>query len=197
MGIKKATNSRHKKRAKHKGRHKRENNPSPKFTLKQKARQTLQYRTQKQAAKILGVSDRTIRRWLSGETKTPLKLNQKHLNTKSRDARRRSYRHGSPKEVPVPPPIKRIGTQNYAKTTRLIPSDIRAYVHAQARTGVWMRFVVKVPKSPDYLAGYMSLDWNNLEYLTPPGIDRAIDRALQHGEIVQAISGYPKVVTGE
>lgn len=193
MGIKKATNPRHKKRAKRK--HK--NNPAPKFTLKQKARQILQYRTQKQAAKILGVSDRTIRRWLSGETKAPLKLNQQHLNTKSQNARRRSYRHGSPKDIPVPPPIKKIGTQDSAKTSRLISSDLTAYVYAQARVGKWIRFIIKVPRTPDYPAGYKSTGWYNLEYLSPTGIDRAINRALRDGPIVQAISGHPKTPTGE
>ncbi len=166
----------------------RKRNPRPQFSLQEKTRQILQYRTQKEAAQILGVSDRTIRRWLKGDTKEPSAPHKKVLDIKSRHARRRSYRHGSPKNIPVPPPIKRVGTQDHALTKKLTASDKKAYIFAQAAQAKWARFLVQVPKQPGYEHGIKSTGWANLGGMTGGAINKQLDEIAKQGEIIEIIT---------
>ncbi len=166
----------------------RKRNPRPQFTLQEKTRQILQYRTQKEAAKILGVTDRTIRRWLKGDTKEPSKSHKKVLDIKSRHARRRSYRHGSPKNIPVPPPIKRVGTQDHALAKKLTPNDKEAYIFAQASQAKWARFLVQVPKTPGYEHGIKSTGWANLGAMTGGDIKKQIAEVQKQGNIIEIIT---------
>lgn len=67
--------------------------------------------TQKQAAKLLGVSERTIRRWKNEGVK-PLSTNDHKLSLVSSRIRKRERRHGAP-NLPVIPPTQRRKLREY------------------------------------------------------------------------------------
>lgn len=165
---------------------KRKSRENPSYSLKEKARQILQFKTQKQAAKELGVSDRTIRRWLSGEVKKPKPQNQSKINRVSRNARRRAYRQGAPRGAPVAPPTRMIGRkrdQPMSDTRKLLRDQIVDYLEAASKVYRDVRFIIRIPKTPDYPEGYMTTQWESLlqdipdlvyEYLSDGTIARVV-----------------------
>lgn len=178
MGIIKASFPRHRKR---------QRNPA-RYSIQNKARQILQFKTQKEAAKALGVSDRTIRRWLSGETKQPKGPNFKQLTRQSQNARQKAYRKGSPRRISVPPPIERVKGQDVANARKLTRDDQTEYIQAQARAGKNMRFLLRVPKQPGYERGILSTTWQGTAGMESRGVAGAVRRARQTGEIIEIIS---------
>ncbi len=178
MGIIKASFPKHRKRKK---------NPL-RYSVQNKVRQILQFKTQKEAAKLLGVSDRTIRRWLSGETKEPKTLNYKQLSGQAKNARRKAYRQGAPRRISVPPPIKKERDQDIANVTKLLKDQQTEYIQAQARQGKNMRFLLRVPKSAEYPHGILATKWQSTGTMTSRQTSRMIKRVRQQGEIVTIIT---------
>lgn len=178
MGIIKARFPQHRKRRQ---------NPT-RYSIQNKARQILQFKTQKEAAKELGVSDRTIRRWLSGETKQPKDDNYKTLTRQSQKARQKAYRQGAPRRVSVAPPVITFQGRPAADTRKLTRDDQGEVIRALAREGRNMRLIVRVPKSPDYPKGIASTPMTATGRMTSRGVNRFISRALQMGKIISAIT---------
>lgn len=178
MGIIKASFPQHRKR---------QRNPT-RYSVQNKTRQILQFKTQKEAAKKLGVSDRTIRRWLSGETKQPKDKNFKQLTRQSQNARQRAYRKGSPRRISVPPPIKREREQDIADVKKLLKDQQTEYIQAQARAGKNMRFLLRVPRSPEYKQGIAATKFQATAGMNSRQLARVIKRARQIGEITEVIT---------
>lgn len=178
MGIIKASFPQHRKRRR---------NPT-RYSVQNKARQILQFKTQKEAAKALGVSDRTIRRWLSGETKQPNDPNFKQLTRQSQKARQKAYRQGAPRRVSVPPPVTTFQGRPAADTRKLTRDNQSEVIRAMAREGRNMRLIVRIPKSPDYPQGIASTPMTATSRMTPRGVNRFINRALQMGEIISIVT---------
>lgn len=75
------------------------------YTSREQIVTLLQRHTQKQAAKILGVSERTIRRW-KNENVIPKAKNRKKLNKTVTRERKKRYRQGAPRMSIVPVPVR-------------------------------------------------------------------------------------------
>ena len=178
MGIIKASFPKHKKR---------KGNPT-RYSVQNKINQILQFKTQKEAAKELGVSERTIRRWKSGETKLPTDPNFKQLTRQAQKARSKAYRQGAPRRVSVAPPVKTIERQQLVDTRKLTRDDQLEVIRALARAGMNMRFLIRVPRSPDYPSGIASTAMAATSLMTPRQLNNHINRTLQMGQIFKVIT---------
>ena len=81
------------------------------FSAREKIVTLLQKHTQKEAAKILGVNERTIRRW-KNEGSIPKINNDKILTQQSSKVRRALYKQGSPR-IAIPLPTKKKKLREY------------------------------------------------------------------------------------
>jgi hypothetical protein len=75
------------------------------YTTRERALMLLETRTQKQAAKLLGVSDRTIRRWKNREVERPIPVNEERLIARAARDRERLQRewHRAGHGIRLPP----------------------------------------------------------------------------------------------
>ncbi len=170
---------------------------NPTYTLQQKINQLLQYKTQKQAAVILGISDRTIRRWKSGRVTQPAKKSGravKRLSKQSSYYRSESVKHGAPKSLAIAPPIIKVPVKDapmstHADVRKLDNDSIVNYIKAVTDQGDWVRFLIAVPKSPNYPKGIMTTHWYNFKN-APQGI---VERELNKlSSIKKIIATNPK-----
>lgn len=169
----------------------RRRNPGRRFSLQDKVLQVLQTKTQQQAAAELGISARTIRRWLKGDVKQPSRAHIQQLNKRAGYARQKAYRSGAPKNIPVPPKIDHVGRQDFADVKKMRVGDVNDYIYAEASKMRAVRFLVRVPKSKDYPNGVASTEWADLSGMTGGAINNTLKRARQQGEIVGVYSVDP------
>ncbi len=166
---------------------KRRGNPT-RYSVQNKINQILQFKTQKEAAKLLGISDRQVRRYKSGETKQPTAKNFKQLTRQSQKARQKAYRQGAPRRVSVPPPVTTYRGLSAADTRKLTRDDQSEVIRALVREGKDMRFIVRVPKTPDYPRGIVSTPMTATSRMAPRTVNRFINRVLQTGKIISIIT---------
>ena len=165
------------------------------YTLQDKINQLLQYKTQKEAAAILGISDRTVRRWKTGTTKHPVKVaSVKTLTHRATYYRSVSRKHGAPKSLPVAPPVVEVPVQGaplstHADVKKLDTDSIINYVGAVTGQDKWVRFLIAVPKSPSYPKGVMTTHWFNFKGAPPGVMQREINKL---GNIKKVIATTPK-----
>jgi len=167
------------------------------YTLSEKVNQLLQYKTQKQAAAILGVSDRTIRRWKSGRVTKPARHSApavKRLSKRATYYRGVSRKHGAPQSLAVAPPVAEVAVKNapmstHADVKKLKTDSIVDYVSAATKQGEWVRFLVSVPKSAEYPKGVLSTHWFNFRGASDAVVQREVEKV---GHIKKVISTKPK-----
>lgn len=131
--------------------------PKPDTRLVDRVRSLNQRHSKREIGRMLGVDDRTVRRWLSGETKKPAKLKepetQKALTRELAKDRKEATREHRKEHIPklgvdVPPPARRITYAGEAKPSKtveygirqqLVSSDafkmLRNYIKRQRRKG--------------------------------------------------------------
>ncbi len=161
-------------------------NPNVKYSLQDKTLQVLQNRTQKQAAKVLGVSTRTIRRWKAGHVKKPIPKNKTVLNKRFTNDRRIAIRKGAPKQVKIIPPIKKRKKDYVANFRKQKYVNMADYISKISDGKTIVRFLIKEEKSVDYPEGKMTTGWKNYYRLSPPQILRKINRV---GDILRVVVG--------
>jgi len=167
------------------------------YTLAEKVNQLLQYKTQKQAAAMLGVSDRTIRRWKTGRITKPAKQSApavKRLAKRATYYRGVSRKRGAPKSLPVAPPVTEVPVKGapistHADVKKLKTDSIIDYVKAVTKENKWVRFLVSVPKSPEYPKGVLSTHWFNFKGANPAIVQREIEKL---GHIKKVVATKPK-----
>ncbi len=161
-------------------------NPNVKYSLQDKTLQILQNRTQKQAAKVLGVSTRTIRRWKAGHVKKPIPQNKIVLNKRFTNDRRIEIRKGAPKKVKVIPPVRKYADGIVADIKRQREKDIIDFIKNVSDEKTIIRILVKEKKSIDYPSGISSTGWFDFNKNTDKQIGRRLNRI---GEPLKIITG--------
>lgn len=164
-----------------------------KLSVFERVMSILQFHTQKEAAVIVGVSERTIRRWKNEGVKPTLQ-HFDSLKLESIKIRQKARRQGAP-NVAIPPRVIKRKDSLYLQVSKEKQKEQFNILKALRQQQGLVRFVIKVPKggsSPggrEYgKVGYFSSPWYDLTARTDSDLFEVLESFGRHNMIHEIVT---------